>query len=56
MDDYPLIMYFYRGLKDTVKDEIYLKDQLEDISTYIERAIRINNHQYKRRLEKQYSR
>jgi len=26
MDDHPLMMYFYGGLKDTVKDEIYLKD------------------------------
>jgi len=29
-------MYFYKGLKGTVKDKIYLKDWLEDISTYIE--------------------
>ena len=36
-------MYFYRGLKDTIKDKIYLKDWLEDISTYMEQAICINN-------------
>ena len=56
MDDHPLMMYFYGGLKDTIKDEIYLEDRLEDISTYIEQAIYINNCQYKRHLEKQYSR
>jgi len=36
-------MYFYRGLKDIIKDKIYLEDWLEDIGTYMEQAIRINN-------------
>ena len=42
---------FYQGLKDTVKDEIAIRDTLNDFLEYVEMAICINTRQYKRRQE-----
>ena len=51
-DDAALTAQFYRGLKDRVKDDIARGDRPEDLQEMIETAIRIDNRQYERSLEK----
>ncbi|EXK27524.1 hypothetical protein FOMG_16069 [Fusarium oxysporum f. sp. melonis 26406] len=44
---------YYRGLKEEVKDELYLADRPEEgLTAYITMAIKINKRQYKRRRER----
>jgi hypothetical protein len=50
-DDEPLQVQFYKGLKDGVKDELIKEDRPNTLSTYMERAIRIDNRLYERRME-----
>jgi len=52
-DDEPLMVQYYKGLKDVVKDEISKEDRPEALGTYMERSIRIDNRLYERRLEQQ---
>jgi len=54
MDDVPLMMYSYKGLKEPVKDEIIKEDRPDTIGAYMERATRIDNRQFERRLEKKH--
>lgn len=53
-DDEPLMVQFYNGLKEAVKDEICKGDRPDKLGTYMERAIRIDNRQYERRMEQKY--
>jgi hypothetical protein len=46
---------YYRGLKDTVKDEIARSDRPDDLEDTIKIAIRIDNRIYKQVLEKKGS-
>jgi hypothetical protein len=43
---------FYKGLKDTVKDELARLDRPDDLMPLVELAIRIDNRLWERRLEK----
>ena len=51
-DDEALMEMYYRGLKEEVKDELYLADRPEDLTTYITMAVKIDERQYERRREK----
>ncbi|KAG7422867.1 Retrotransposon-like protein 1 [Fusarium oxysporum f. sp. raphani] len=51
-DDEALMEIYYRGLKEEVKDELYLADRPDDLTTYITMAIKIDERQYERRREK----
>jgi hypothetical protein len=50
--DEPLMNLFYNGLKDPVKDELCKEDRPNLLSQFIERAVRIDNRQYERQMEK----
>ena len=43
-----LLLHFYKGLKDNVKDEISKKDRPNNLYEYITTVIRINNRLYER--------
>jgi len=43
---------YYYGLKKEVKNNIAKNDRPENLETIIEKAIRIDNRIYKKRLEK----
>lgn len=47
-----LMAIFYNGLKEDVKNEIYMKDRPETLEEYIAMAVTIDNRLYARRLEK----
>lgn len=51
-DDDALMEMYYRGLKEEVKDELYIADRPDDLTTYITMAIKIDERQYERRREK----
>ena len=51
-DDAALTAIYYRGLKDLIKDDIARGERPEDLEDMISTAIRIDNRQYERRLEK----
>ncbi|CAF3556312.1 unnamed protein product [Fusarium graminearum] len=51
-DDEALMEIYYRGLKEEVKDELYLADRPDDLTTHITMAIKIDERQYERRREK----
>ncbi|KAL9575861.1 hypothetical protein ACKAV7_000024 [Fusarium commune] len=52
-DDEALMEIYYRGLKEEVKDELYLADRPEEgLTAYITMAIKINKQQYERRRER----
>ena len=51
-DDEPLMARFYEGLKDDIKDELIKADRPEDLTTYIEMAVRIDQRLYERRMER----
>jgi hypothetical protein len=51
-DDEALKDKFYNGLKDFVKDEILRSDKPTTLEGLIELAVRIDNRQYKRSLER----
>ena len=48
----PLVAQFYKGLKDRVKDDVAQVNQPSQLQSMITLAIRINNWQYERELEK----
>lgn len=50
--DKNLMTRFYEGLKDDVKDDLYKEDMPDTLAEYMQRAIRIDNRLYARRLEK----
>jgi len=54
MDDVPLMMQFYKGLKDSIKDDLIKEEWLDTISKYMQCAICIDNCNYEWRLEKQH--
>lgn len=37
---------FYDGLKDSVKDELYKEDIPDDLNSYIEIVVKIDNRNY----------
>lgn len=51
-DDDSLMEIYYRSLKEEVKDELYLADRPEDLTTYITMAVKIDERQYERRKER----
>ncbi|KAL9570381.1 hypothetical protein ACKAV7_005460 [Fusarium commune] len=52
-DDEALMEIYYRGLKEEVKDELYLADRPEEgLTAYITMAIKIDERQYERRRER----
>ncbi|KAM3516549.1 hypothetical protein MY4038_010368, partial [Beauveria bassiana] len=51
-EDDSLMEFFYEGLKEDVKDEIYKKDRPDTLDAFIEMAIKIDNRNYARRMEK----
>jgi hypothetical protein len=50
--DEPLMNQFYQGLREDVKDEISKEDRPDELTDYIEKAVKIDNRLYERRLEK----
>lgn len=52
-DDTALTAQFYRGLKNTIKNEIARTDRSTTLQKMIRKAIILNNRQYERRLKKQ---
>lgn len=51
-DDDILVDMFYRGLKDEVKDEVIRIERPVSLSKYITEAVKIDNRQFERRMEK----
>jgi hypothetical protein len=51
-DDEPLMVQFYKGLKDRVKDELIKEERPDTLGAYMERAIRIDNRLYEREQER----
>jgi hypothetical protein len=51
-DDEALMEIYYRSLKEEVKDELYLADRPDDLTTYITMAVKIDERQYERRRER----
>jgi hypothetical protein len=51
-DDEPLMALFYSGLKEEVKDELAKEDQPDTFTEYVERAVKIDNRLYERRMER----
>ena len=47
-----LMEYFYDGLREDVKDELSKADKPEEFNDYVEMAIKIDNRNYQRRLER----
>ncbi|KAK4173488.1 hypothetical protein QBC36DRAFT_313833 [Triangularia setosa] len=56
INDKGLIQLFYNGLKDEVKDELYREERPDTIDKYIAIAIRIDDRQFQRRMEKRRAR
>jgi hypothetical protein len=48
-----LMAYYYDGLKEEVKDELFKEDRPMYLHEYIEMAVKIDNRQYERRRQKQ---
>jgi hypothetical protein len=51
-DDEPLMAAYYAGLKDDVKDELVKMDRPKQFDSYVAAAIKIDNRQYERRMER----
>lgn len=47
-----LMTQFYEGLKETVKDDLVREDRPEKLTKYVEMAVKIDDRQYERRMEK----
>jgi hypothetical protein len=43
---------FYKTLKTEVKDELHMKDRPAILTEYITMAVKIDNRQYERRMER----
>jgi Retrotransposon gag protein/Zinc knuckle len=54
--DEPLMSAFFKGLKEEIKDELYREDMPNNFSDYVAMAVRIDNRQYQRRMQKQQGR
>lgn len=52
LGDNALMEYFYDGLKEDVKDDLSKLDKPERFDEYVEMAIKIDNRNYQRRLER----
>jgi hypothetical protein len=52
LDKLALMTYYYNGLKEDVKDELYKIDRPDHFDEYAEEAIKIDNRNYQRRQEK----
>ena len=52
-DDEALKRSFYKGLKDKVKDELSRIDEPQNLTYLAKTSIKIDKHQYQRRMEKQ---
>jgi len=50
--DEPMMAQFYAGLREDVKDELVKEDRPESFAAYVQRAVRIDNRLYERRMEK----
>jgi hypothetical protein len=51
--DEDLMSIFYKTLKTEVKDELHMKDRPATLTEYITMAVKIDNRQYERRMERQ---
>ena len=51
-EDNNLMAWFYRGLKEEVKDELVREKRPDDFTDYVELAVSIDNRLYERRIEK----
>lgn len=47
-----LMAHYYQGLKNEVKDDLVREDRPDTLERYIEMAVKIDNRQYERRMEK----
>jgi len=54
-NDNPLKAYFYKGLKDSVKDALCTKDRPASLSDFIQQAVQIDDRLYERRQERKRS-
>lgn len=52
LGDNALMEYFYDGLREDVKDELSKVDKPDEFNEYVEMAIKIDNRNYQRRLER----
>ena len=52
LGEHALMIYFYGGLRDNVKDELSREDRPDTLYKYIANAIRIDNRLYERALER----
>jgi hypothetical protein len=50
--DDPLMVAFYQGLRDDVKDELIKEDRPDSLAEYISTAVKIDDRLYERRQEK----
>jgi hypothetical protein len=51
-EDENLMAWFYRGLKEEVKDDLAREKRPDDFADYVEMAVSIDNRLYERRMEK----
>jgi len=51
-NDEAFMSQFYQGLKEDVKDELSREDRPEELATYIERAVKIDNRLWERKMER----
>jgi hypothetical protein len=52
LGEYVLMIYFYGGLRDNVKDELSKEDRPDTLYEYIADVIRIDNRLYERQMER----
>ena len=52
-DNDALLVIYYKGLKDQIKDELSREELTKDMDDMVKRAVQIDNRLQKRRLEKQ---
>jgi hypothetical protein len=52
LGEHALMIYFYGGLRDNVKDELSKEDRPDTLHEYIADAIRIDNRLYERQMER----
>ncbi|KAF2189377.1 hypothetical protein K469DRAFT_528621, partial [Zopfia rhizophila CBS 207.26] len=51
-DDAPLMAAYYARLKDRVKNKLARRDRPDNLYALMESAVRIDNRQYERELER----
>ncbi|KAH8172319.1 hypothetical protein LIA77_06574 [Sarocladium implicatum] len=52
LGDNAMMEYFYDGLREDVKDELSKQDRPDEFDDFVQMAIKIDNRNYQRRLEK----